>query len=123
VNNKRWRNAGLYLPPMIVTIALATTFLAEPAQSQARIKYSQFIQQLKQGNVENVGLSRDRTKALVHYNDGTRKTVYLPPSDPQLIDILTTNVKGNIYVLPPNEDSPEKSWIDCIKKWWKSNEI
>jgi cell division protease FtsH len=105
VNNKRWRNAGLYLLLAIVAIALATTFLEKPAQPQERIKYSQFIQQVKQGEIENVGLSADRTKAAIQSKDGTKKTVDLPPNDAQLIDILTANVKGNIYVLPQNEDS------------------
>jgi cell division protease FtsH len=105
VNNKRWRNAGLYVLLAVVAIALATTFLEKPAQPQERIKYSQFIQQVKQGQIENVGLSADRTKALIQGKDNTKKTVDLPPNDPQLIDILTANVKGNIYVLPQNEDS------------------
>jgi cell division protease FtsH len=105
VNNKRWRNAGLYLLLAIVAIALATTFLEKPQAPQERIKYSQFIQQVKQGEIENVGLSADRTKAAIQSKDGTKKTVDLPPNDPQLIDILTANVKGNIYVLPQNEDS------------------
>ncbi|MFM2304959.1 MAG: hypothetical protein RLZZ135_2371, partial [Cyanobacteriota bacterium] len=47
----------------------------------------------------------DRTKALVQTKDGTKKAVNLPPNDNQLLDILTTNVKGNIYVLPQNDDS------------------
>jgi cell division protease FtsH len=105
VNNKKWRNAGLYALLAVVAIALATTFLEKPAQPQERIKYSQFIQQVKQGEIENVGLSADRTKASIQSKDGTKKTVDLPPNDPQLIDILTANVKGNIYVQPQNEDS------------------
>ncbi len=105
MNNKKWRNAGLYVLLAVVAIALATTFLEKPAQPQERIKYSQFIQQVKQGEIENVGLSADRTKAAIQSKDGSKKTVDLPPNDPQLIDILTANVKGNIYVLPQNEDS------------------
>jgi cell division protease FtsH len=105
VNNKKWRNAGLYVLLAVVAIALATTFLEKPQAPQERIKYSQFIQQVKQGEIENVGLSADRTKAAIQSKDGTKKTVDLPPNDPQLIDILTANVKGNIYVLPQNEDS------------------
>jgi cell division protease FtsH len=88
-----------------VAIALATTFIDKPAQTQKPLKYSEFIQDVKKGNVENVGLSADRTKALVQTKDGTKKAVNLPPNDNQLLDILTTNVKGNIYVLPQNDDS------------------
>jgi cell division protease FtsH len=105
VNNKRWRNAGLYVLLAVVAIALATTFLEKPAQTQKPLKYSEFIQDVKKGNVENVGLSADRSRALVQTKDGTKKAVNLPPNDNQLLDILTTNVKGNIYVLPQNDDS------------------
>ncbi len=105
MNNKRWRNAGLYVLLAVVAIALATTFLEKPAQTQKTLKYSQFIQEVKQGNIENVGLSADRSKALVQEKDGTKLTVNLPPNDNQLVSILTNNVKGNIYVLPQNDES------------------
>ncbi len=107
MNNKRWRNAGLYVLLAVVAIALATTFLDnKPAQVQKTLKYSQFIQEVKQGQIENVGLSADRSVAKVQSKDGTKATVNLPPNDNQLINILTDNVKGNIYVLPQNEESP-----------------
>ncbi len=105
MNNKRWRNAGLYVLLAVVAIALATTFLEKPAPAQKTLKYSQFIQEVKQGEIENVGLSADRSRALVQAKDGTKMTVNLPPNDNQLISILTDKVKGNIYVLPQNDDS------------------
>jgi cell division protease FtsH len=105
VNNKRWRNAGLYVLLAVVAIALATTFLEKPAPAQKTLKYSQFIQEVKQGDIENVGLSADRSRALVQAKDGTKMTVNLPPNDNQLVSILTENVKGNIYVLPQNDES------------------
>ncbi len=105
MNNKRWRNAGLYVLLAVVAIALATTFLEKPTPAQKPLKYSQFIQQVKQGEIENVGLSADRSRALVQAKDGTKMTVNLPPNDNQLVSILTTNVKGNIYVLPQNDES------------------
>ncbi len=105
MNNKRWRNAGLYVLLAVVAIALATTFLEKPTPAQKPLKYSQFIQQVKQGEIENVGLSADRSRALVQAKDGTKMTVNLPPNDNQLVSILTSNVKGNIYVLPQNDES------------------
>jgi cell division protease FtsH len=105
VNNKRWRNAGLYVLLAVVAIALATTFLEKPAPAQKTLKYSTFIQEVKRGEIENVGLSADRSRALVQAKDGTKMTVNLPPNDNQLINILTDNVKGNIYVLPQNDES------------------
>jgi cell division protease FtsH len=105
VNNKRWRNAGLYVLLAVVAIALATSFLPTPAPAQKTLKYSQFIQEVKRGDIENVGLSADRSRAQVQAKDGTKMTVNLPPNDNQLISILTDNVKGNIYVLPQNDES------------------
>ena len=105
MNNKRWRNAGLYVLLAVVAIALATTFLEKPAPAQKTLKYSQFIQEVKRGEIENVGLSADRSKAQIQAKDGTKAIVNLPPNDNQLVSILTDNVKGNIYVLPTNDES------------------
>jgi cell division protease FtsH len=88
-----------------VAIALATTFLEKPAPALKTLKYSQFIQEVKRGEIENVGLSADRSKAQVQAKDGTKAFVNLPPNDNQLVSILTDNVKGNIYVLPANDES------------------
>jgi cell division protease FtsH len=89
----------------VVAIALATTFLEKPAPALKTLKYSQFIQEVKRGEIENVGLSADRSKAQVQAKDGTKAFVNLPPNDNQLVSILTDNVKGNIYVLPTNDES------------------
>ncbi|AFZ14101.1 membrane protease FtsH catalytic subunit [Crinalium epipsammum PCC 9333] len=103
MNNKRWRNAGLYALLAIVVIALATTFLEKPTQSQKVWKYSEFIQEVESGKVERVGLSSDRTKALVTAQDGNKVIVNLP-NDPDLVNILTS--KGvDIAVLPQSDDS------------------
>jgi cell division protease FtsH len=104
VNNKRWRNAGLYVLLAVVAIALATTFLDKPAPAQKTLKYSTFITEVNQGKIENVGLSQDRTRALVQASSGEKMTVNLPPDDNQLVSILADKVK-NIYVLPQNDDS------------------
>ena len=103
MNNKRWRNAGLYALLAIVVIALATTFLEKPTQSQKVWKYSEFIQEVESGKIERVGLSSDRSKALVTAQDGTKVIVNLP-NDPDLVNILTS--KGvDIAVLPQSDDS------------------
>ncbi len=104
MNNKRWRNAGLYVLLAVVAIALATTFLDKPAPAQKTLKYSTFITEVNQGKIENVGLSQDRTRALVQASSGEKMTVNLPPDDNQLVSILADKVK-NIYVLPQNDDS------------------
>jgi cell division protease FtsH len=84
-------------------IALATTFLEKPTQSQKVWKYSEFIQEVEGGRIERVGLSSDRTKALVTAQDGNKVIVNLP-NDPDLVNILTS--KGvDIAVLPQSDDS------------------
>ena len=101
--NKRWRNAGLYALLAIVVIALGTAFLDKQPQSRETWKYSKLIQEVQDGRIERVGLSADRTKALVTAQDGSKIIVNLP-NDPDLIDILST--KGvDISVLPQSDES------------------
>jgi cell division protease FtsH len=101
--NKRWRNAGLYALLAIVVIALGTAFLDKQPQSRETWKYSKLIQEVQDGRIERVGLSADRTKALVTAQDGSKIIVNLP-NDPDLIGILST--KGvDISVLPQSDES------------------
>ena len=101
--NKRWRNAGLYALLAIVVIALATTFLEKPTQTQKSWKYSEFIQEVEKGKIERVSLSADRSKALVTPQDGNKVLVNLPPNDPGLLNILSNN-NVDIAVLPQNDE-------------------
>ncbi|MBW4649184.1 MAG: ATP-dependent zinc metalloprotease FtsH3 [Kastovskya adunca ATA6-11-RM4] len=103
MNNKKWRNAGLYALLAIVVVALATAFLDKQPQSRETWKYSQLIQEVQSGRVENVKLSADRSRALATVQDGTQVIVNLP-NDPQLINILSTN-NVDISVLPQSDDS------------------
>lgn len=102
MNNKRWRNAGLYALLAIVVVALGTAFFDKQPQSRETWKYSQFIQEVQKGKVERVNLSSDRTKALVTPMDGEKKIVNLP-NDPELIDTLIKN-KVEIAVLPQTDE-------------------
>jgi cell division protease FtsH len=114
MTNKQRKNIKVYLLAIIAAIFLTNIsscslmFLDKPAPVVKQIKYSQFIQQLKQGKVQNVGLSVDQTRALVELKDGTKEAVNLPLEDNQLISTIQKNVKGNIYVLPASEES---NWI------------
>jgi cell division protease FtsH len=115
VNNKKWRNAGLYALLAIVVIALATAFLDKPTQSRETWKYSRLIEEVESGKKElepgkienvkipNVKISADRSRAFVTAQDGKPVVVNLP-NDPQLISILASN-GVDISVLPPNDDS------------------
>ncbi len=109
MNNKRWRNAGLYVLLGIVVLALATSFFDRQPPAKESWPYSQLINAVENQKIEKVGISADRSQAQVVTQDGTRVMVNLPP-DPQLIDILTEN-KVDINVLP---QSDEGFWVRAL---------
>jgi cell division protease FtsH len=102
VNNKRWRNAGLYVLLGIVVLALATSFFDRQPTAKESWRYSQLIDAVQQHKIEKIRLSSDRSIAQVVSQDGTQIQVNLPP-DPQLIDILTEN-KVDITVIQPTDE-------------------
>ena len=102
MNNKRWRNAGLYALLFIVVIALGTAFFDKQPQSRDTWRYSQFIQEVQNGRVAKVSLSADRSTALVTPGDGTKKLVTLV-NDPDLINTLTQH-GVDISVLPQTDE-------------------
>jgi cell division protease FtsH len=108
--NKRWRNAGLYALLAIVVIALATAFFDKQPQTRESWRYSQFIQEVQNNNVNKVSLSADRSKALVQVQDGNKVVVNLP-NDPDLINILTKN-NVDITVLPTTDGND--FWIRAV---------
>ena len=109
MNNKRWRNAGLYALLAIVVIAIATAFFDKQPPSREQWKYSYFVQEVESKRVDKVSLSADRSKALVTAADGSKVIVNLP-NDPGLIDILT-KYGVDISVFPQNEDG---FWIKAM---------
>ncbi|MFO5493994.1 MAG: ATP-dependent zinc metalloprotease FtsH3 [Cuspidothrix sp.] len=110
MNNKRWRNTGLYALLFIVVIALGTAFFDKPQNNRETLRYSQFLQEVKQGKVDKVSLSADRSTALVTPNDGTSKKIVTLVNDPDLINTLTA--KGiDISVLP---QADEGFWFKAL---------
>ena len=101
-NNKKWRNAGLYALLLIVVLALASAFFDRQPAVEQTWKYSQFLQEVREGKVETVRLSADRQRAIVPTQDGANVLVNLP-NDPQLINILAEN-NVDISVLPQREE-------------------
>ncbi|MCX7597174.1 MAG: ATP-dependent metallopeptidase FtsH/Yme1/Tma family protein, partial [Fischerella sp.] len=102
MNNKRWRNAGLYALLFIVVIALGTAFFDKQPQSRETWRYSQFIQEVQNGRVDKVSISADRSTAIVTPISGEKKLVTLV-NDPDLINTL--NAKGvDIIVLPQTDE-------------------
>jgi cell division protease FtsH len=104
VNNKRWRNAGLYALLFIVVIALGTAFFDNnQAQNRETWRYSEFIGEVQKGNVEKVSLSADRSTALVIPKFEQEKRVVTLVNDPDLINTLTQN-NVDISVLPQTDE-------------------
>jgi cell division protease FtsH len=101
-NNKKWRNAGLYVLLAIVVVALGTAFLDKQPQASQTWPYSKLIDEVENNQVETVKISADRTKAQVIDREGTPILVNLP-NDPQLIDILSDN-GVDIAVLPQGDE-------------------
>ncbi|MEM8828548.1 MAG: ATP-dependent zinc metalloprotease FtsH3 [Cyanobacteria bacterium P01_G01_bin.19] len=101
-NNKKWRNAGLYVLLAIVVVALGTAFLDKQPQARTTWAYSKLIDEVQSNKIETVKISADRTKAQVINSEGTPILVNLP-NDPQLIDILSEN-GVDIAVLPQSDE-------------------
>jgi cell division protease FtsH len=107
--NKRWRNAGLYALLAIVVIAIATTLFENKQPQPETWRYSQFLQEVEGNRVEQVTVTRDRTKAKVKTNDGKKVNVNLA-NDPDLINTLTS--KGvDIQVEPQTDDG---RWVGFL---------
>ncbi|MFM7406758.1 MAG: ATP-dependent zinc metalloprotease FtsH3 [Cuspidothrix sp.] len=110
MNNKRWRNTGLYALLFIVVIALGTAFFDKPQNNRETWRYSQFIQEVEKGKVDKVSLSADRSTALVTPNDGSSKKIVTLVNDPDLINTLTA--RGvDISVLP---QADEGFWFKAL---------
>ena len=110
--NKRWRNVGLYALLAIVVISLATSFFGGgQVPSKDPVAFSEFITKVESGKpatpgdpntkIEKVRISADRSQARYRIGD-TEYAVNLPPNDPELINILTTN-GVDISVVPQSE--------------------
>ena len=101
--NKKWRNAGLYALLAIVVIALAAQFV-DNTQSREFLKYSDFIKQVENNQIDRVSLSDDRSQAWVlNPQKGEPPLTVNLPNDPQLIDILSKN-GVDISVQPQNNE-------------------
>jgi cell division protease FtsH len=101
-NNKKWRNAGLYVLLAIVVVALGTAFLDQQPQARDTWAYSKLINEVENNRVETLKISSDRTRAMVTDQEGNSILVNLP-NDPELIDILMEN-QVDIAVLPQGDE-------------------
>ncbi|MGB6297957.1 MAG: ATP-dependent zinc metalloprotease FtsH3 [Rivularia sp. (in: cyanobacteria)] len=104
MNNKRWRNAGLYALLFIVVIALGTAFFDNnQVQNRETWRYSEFIQKVENREVQKVELSSDRSTARVTTTNEQNKKIVTLVNDPDLINTLTEN-NVDISVAPQTDE-------------------
>ncbi|NJR15566.1 MAG: ATP-dependent metallopeptidase FtsH/Yme1/Tma family protein [Calothrix sp. CSU_2_0] len=103
MNNKRWRNAGLYALLFIVVIALGTAFFDQKPPNRDTWRYSQFLEEVDKGNVVQVKLYADRSGAIVKTQNGNQVAVTLVNDDQTLINTLAEK-KVDISVLPQTDE-------------------
>jgi hypothetical protein len=98
------RHSYLLVTAMLILLTMTSACnFGKSTQTNTGISHSLFILRVKQGEIDRVGLSADRTQALAHTKDGKKILVNLEPDD-TLVETLNRHVKGGIYVSPANVD-------------------
>lgn len=102
--NKYYRNIGLYLLMIIISITIFNSFF-EPQPASQEMTYSQFLKEVEANNVASVTIVENSINGSLI--DGTKFTTY-SPDDPEMITILRSK---NIIIdaKPPAQPS-----------WWMS---
>ena len=83
--NQFYKNLALWLVIGIVLIALFNIF-NQPLTSQSEVVFSDFMNQVEQGQVTEVVISGDSISG--KYTDGNSFQTTAPPKDPDLIKSL-----------------------------------
>jgi len=108
--NQFYKNLALWLVIGIVLIALFNMF-NQPLNPQSEVVFSDFMNQVEQGQVNEVVISGDNISG--KYVDGKSFQTTAPPKDPDLIKSLRQkNVR--IVVVPPEQTS----WYMSILISW-----
>jgi len=82
--NKSYKNIGLYLLVLIITVSIISSFF-EPKPTLQELTYSQFLKEVEANNVSKVTIvDNSITGNLI---DGTKFSTY-SPNDPEMINIL-----------------------------------
>ena len=108
--NQFYKNLALWLVIGIVLIALFNIF-NQPLTSQAEVVFSDFMDQVEQGQVTEVMISGDSISG--KYMDGNSFQTTAPPKDPDLIKSLREK-SVRIVVVPPEQTS----WYMSILISW-----
>jgi len=108
--NQNYKNLALWVIIAMVLFALFNIF-NEPPDRDTKIVFSEFIEQVEQGQVSEVVMQGDNITG--KYTDGTQFKTYAPSKDPDLIKIL--RAKGVRIVVEPPEQT---SWYMSILISW-----
>ncbi len=91
MNNKNWRNTGLYVLLAIVVISLASAFFSGgQTTAPAEVRYSEFVRQVQQGSVKSVVVYPETASAIVKLKDDSSVKVNLP-NDAEIYAIMRQN--------------------------------
>ncbi|MBC7880118.1 MAG: ATP-dependent metallopeptidase FtsH/Yme1/Tma family protein [Anaerolineae bacterium] len=91
MNNKNWRNTGLYVLLAIVVISLASAFFSGgQTTAPAEVRYSEFVRQVQQGSVKSVVVYPETASAIVKLKDESSVKVNLP-NDAEIYAIMRQN--------------------------------
>jgi len=78
----------LYALLAIVVIAVGTAFFDRQPPAKETWKYSQFLEEVRVGNVQKVAITNDRTRAIVQKENGDKVQINLVPGDLALLKTL-----------------------------------
>ena len=101
--NKRWRNIGLGALLVLAIVVIAPAFMGGGgSQPQVNtMRYSEFVEAVKDDQISRVLIAPDQGTAQVVENDGRRAQVNLAP-DRELLGLLTEH-SVDIAVQPPRQ--------------------
>jgi cell division protease FtsH len=94
------KNLILWIVIALVLMTVFNNFGPKSTGSQLPLNYSDFINEVQQGQVQLVEIEGHTVKGTRH--DGTRFTTQTPPDDPKMVDDLLSN-KVEVKVVEPNQ--------------------
>jgi len=83
--NKNYRNIGLYLLMLIITVSIISSFFEPKSVTQQELTYSEFLEEVEINNVSKVTIVDNSITGILM--DGTEFFTY-SPDDPEMINTL-----------------------------------
>jgi len=83
--NKNYRNIGLYLLMLIITVSIISSFFEPKSATQRELTYSEFLKEVEISNVSKVTIVDNSITGILM--DGTEFSTY-SPDDPEMINTL-----------------------------------